>query len=136
MASKEFISARIPRDLLEKIENYAEAKGESKSKILIEAIKKYLEPEESSTEEKLSLEKREERIKHFERWIDYRLENLEKRVLSLEQIEKFLSELEKEELVPVLSQKDDCKYLPPSSTESDKKLIKDALRQVEGEIEV
>ncbi len=125
MSKKKFISARIPQDLLEKIEEYAERKGESKSQILIEAIEKYLDPQELNTEEKLTLEG----IKKFDNWIEYRLENLEKKVSSLAQIEKILSLKDKNDLIEII-RKMDCEKsissLPknidypclPSSTES------------------
>lgn len=135
MASKEFISARIPKDLLNKIEYYAELKGESKSKILIEAIKKYLACEESTAEEELSSQ---EAIESLRRWIDFRLGNLEEKVLSLEHIEEFLSsQLGNRDLTAMLPQKGDSeiRYLPkPRLLSSSSSLEKSRLSQFSAKV--
>jgi metal-responsive CopG/Arc/MetJ family transcriptional regulator len=81
MASKSFISARIPDDLQEKLESYSQATGESKSRILIDALSKYLNADSSTTDKDLNLY---DRILYFERWVSNRLNNVEDRIMALE----------------------------------------------------
>jgi metal-responsive CopG/Arc/MetJ family transcriptional regulator len=83
MTAKPFISARIPQDLLEQLESRADERGESKTEILVEALKEYLEPKEQkpSAEERLSLE---QRLRAFEQWAVSRLASIEKKVEKLE----------------------------------------------------
>lgn len=85
MTAKPFISARIPQDLLEQLESRADATGESKTEILVEALKEYLDPKEQkpSTEERLSLE---QRLRAFEQWATNRLTRIEEKVEELDDL--------------------------------------------------
>jgi hypothetical protein len=94
MTAKPFISARIPQDLLEQLESRADATGESKTDILVEALKEYLDPKEPSTEERSSLEKR---LRNFEQWATDRLTNIEEKVEELDDL-RFLAKVFKDRL--------------------------------------
>src|SRR6476646_2010022 len=94
MTAKPFISARIPQDLLEQLESRADATGESKTEILVEALKEYLDPKEPSTEERASLEKR---LRNFEQWATNRLTSIEEKVEELDDL-RFLARALKERL--------------------------------------
>jgi hypothetical protein len=86
MTAKPFISARIPQDLLEQLESRADATGESKTDILVEALKEYLDPKEPGTEERSSLE---QRLRAFEQWAVSRLTSIEEKVEELEHLRYF-----------------------------------------------
>lgn len=79
MPGNPFVSARVPSEVLEQLESYAEATGESKSKILLKALVSYLEnPTETST---TSAEKR---IRTLENYVHERFKSLEAEVEKLD----------------------------------------------------
>lgn len=86
--AKPFISARIPEDLLDQLESRALAEHESKTEVLVKALKEYLDPESSKTEGNSSLERR---VRVLEHCISKNFMNLEFRVNALETSRGFLT---------------------------------------------
>ncbi|MBD2451475.1 hypothetical protein H6G76_31005 [Nostoc sp. FACHB-152] len=79
MSGNPFISARVPSEVLEQLESYAEATGESKSKILLKALVSYLEnPTETS------ITTTEKRIRTLENYVHERFKSLEAEVDKLD----------------------------------------------------
>ncbi|NJO62211.1 MAG: hypothetical protein HC836_29490 [Richelia sp. RM2_1_2] len=77
MSRNSFISARVPSEVFKQLEFHAKTTGESKSKILLKALDKYLEnPTDSSDSNK--------RIKSFEWYMNERLKDLESEVEKLD----------------------------------------------------
>lgn len=112
MTNKLYVSARIPEELHEKLESYAEAKGESKSSILIDALSKYLNPKDSNDKEELELG---ERVKYFEQWVFKRLADIDNRVRTLEELKHQLATIQQgNQVLPVNYQHNgEIKRLPP-----------------------
>lgn len=84
MASKSFISARLPKELLERVESFAEETGGSKSGVLIDALENYLGNQESPDSPSRDLE---DRVLKFERWIDSRVSRLEDKVKTISEVQ-------------------------------------------------
>lgn len=114
MANKSFITARIPDELNEKLESYAEETGESKTNILIDALNKYLNSNNSKSDIDINLE---ERVKYLENFVYEKLMNINTRIDELEELKILLSALRKNDVPKVLpttyKQDKDVRCLPP-----------------------
>ena len=81
MATKPFISARIPQELMKRLESRVEATGISKTDIIIDALAKHLGYGHELQEHGIGIERR---LTMLEFWLNERLKGLDDRLSSLE----------------------------------------------------
>lgn len=86
MASKPFISARIPEKLNQQLEVRADAEEKSKTDILITALAEYLDGDNSNKSETTNQSVRdlERSFRFFEQWVIDKVTRIENKVYSLE----------------------------------------------------
>ncbi|MEL6470663.1 MAG: hypothetical protein AAFQ74_13115 [Cyanobacteria bacterium J06623_4] len=101
MSGKPFISARIPEELRDSLEKQMELTGKSKTDIIVDALRKYLNDKDAvfAGDSAVALEKR---LDKFETHISERIDTLQKDVIAafvepeqLKQVNKELHQLEK-----------------------------------------
>lgn len=111
MASKPFISARIPDDLNHQLEVRADAEGKSKTDILIGALAEYLDADGSNKSKTTNQSVRdlERNFGYFQRWVIDKVTKIEDKVYSLE----------------------DAQHSQLVSIEKSQKLLKSELEQVQ-----
>ena len=82
MSGRPFLSGRIPQDLHERIEEYCKEEYVSKTEVMIEALRKYLNCPSPIGENEAALESKikelEERLKQVEVTVEIQLENVRK----------------------------------------------------------
>lgn len=113
MATKSFISARIPKHLMERLEAHVEATGDSKTDVIVEALAEHLAHDEESKTRGGSIERR---LSSLEHWIFERFRGIDNKLEILDQLAAKVELLETVELA-------DSQQIPDSEDIRDPSLI-------------
>ena len=81
MATKPFVSARIPKELMEQLEAHVDATGSSKTDIIIDALSEHLGYGKKLREHGVGIERR---LTMLEYWLHERIKGLDDRLNACE----------------------------------------------------